>query len=489
MDHILQALRLPDRFEALSVRLGAELGQVLVPPTSDAHLALERASFAIRTRGEGLFVPMYARPGAGKTTFASSLVYFFPAAYRPTVSHDGAVTFDALRHTALDALRDSPANDDRILPILLDHRERNPASDEELGAIKRFLRSAGVGAQPILLWPETNEELANSMSERYVAIAGQSPISLPLRFAGPDREMWVDVAINTLKIANSVNNLEELGVDPRGYDPAKDHTLGDFLRRISTDFDNLRFKLLKETQKPITLLFVFCSETQDPGVLTQLTTASRYGAADAHALVAVTPTSELGKWWSIRRALLTRAMIQLNVQLFSMPPGASMGVQRRYGSEDAKRVLDSVGLRAPGKSRLVRDLARTDLGKYLKGETIRAYEARGTPAKVSLEGFKKLAEAGFTSSRDKVLNKAFRDAWVEFFNDVSLPHREINAEKSLGFVPLIPDTAIQQDTGAVCIEYHWRSGDFLRPSNRSDVAGYVLRKTRDYVRQLGWTRD
>lgn len=224
-------------------------------------------------------------------------------------------------------------------------------------------------------------------------------------------------------------------------------------------------------------------------MLMQLTSASRYGLADGHALVAVTPTSEIGKWWSYRRALLTRAIIQLNIHVFSMPPGAGMGVQRRHGPDEVKRLLDTEGLRTPGAGRLNRDLARTDPGKFLKGEDIRAYEARGTPAKVSITAFRELSKRGFTFGKDKEFNKAFRDAWIEYFRENSLLFERVDAETSLGFVPLIPDTAILSAGGATCIEYHWRSGDFLRPANRSDVAGYVLRKTRDYVRQLGWTTD
>ena len=238
MKHLLQALTLPDRYEGLVDHLGAGIAQVLVPPVTRVTDALERASLAIGTRREGIFIPVSGRPGAGKTTFANSLVHFFPASYRPTVAHDGAITFDALLATAREALRERAPNDVRVLPIALDHRERNPASDDELAAIKRFLRSAGLGIQPILLWPETNEQYARSMGERFTAIAGRPPIDLPLVFEGPPRESWQEIALNTLKVSNGVDALEELGVDPRNYNPAAFNTLGDFFREMSTDFDN-----------------------------------------------------------------------------------------------------------------------------------------------------------------------------------------------------------------------------------------------------------
>jgi hypothetical protein len=489
MQHLLQSLSLPDRFESLAAKLGIQVAQVLVPPTANSIDLLERASLAINTRNEGIFLPIYGRPGSGKTTFINSLVNFFPAIYRPTAPHFGTVTFDSLQSTAEASLRGRAPNDRRILPIALDDRERNPPREEELAAIKAFVRRAQIGVQPILLWPDTDEASVDSMAQKFTAMAGDSPVSIPVRFNGPDRATWQDIAINTLRVANGVESLEELGVNPRDYDPAEFHSLGDFLRRISTDFDDHRFKLLRETQRPITLVFVFCSESQEPGVLTQLTSATRYGLADGHALLGVTRSSQLGRWWSARSGLLTRAILQLNIHLFSLPPGASVEVLRRHGPDDVKKLLDGVGIKAPGIGRLNRDVARTDLGKFLQGVDIRAYEARGTPAKVSVDAYKKLAARGFTYGKDKLLNKAFCPALKDFLSDQSTAPERIVSEQALGFVSLLPDSAIYRADGVTCLEYHWRTGEFLRQANRAEVASYVLRKTRDYVRQLAWVTD
>lgn len=489
MQHLLQALSLPDRYESLAAKLGAHVAQVLVPPSQASVDLLERASLAIGTRNEGVFLPMYGRPGAGKTTFINSLINFFPAIYRTTAPHFGPVTFESLRAVAEAALRDRAPNDTRVLPIALDDRERNPPREEELAAIKSFVRRAQVGVQPILLWPDTDEGSVASMAQRFSAMAGDSPVPIPVRFEGPDRAGWQDIAINTLRVANAVESLEDLGVNPRDYDPGEFHTLGDFLRRLSTNFDDQRFKLLRETQRPITLVFVFCSESQEPGVLTQLTSASRYGLADGHALLGVTRASLLGKWWSLRTGLLTRAILQLNIHLFSLPPGAAVEVERRHGPEDVKRLLDEAGIRTPGVGRLNRDVARSDLGRFLQGQDIRAYEARGTPAKVSVDAYRKLARRGFTYGKDKPLNKAFCPALKDFLSEQTIAVERVAAEESLRFVPLLPDTAIHSGDGVTCLEYHWRSGDFLRQANRAEVASYVLRKTRDYVRQLQWVTD
>ena len=100
---------------------------------------------------------------------------------------------------------------------------------------------------------ENPEEIAS----QYEKIAGDSPVQLPLIAKGPPRASWVDIARHTLRLANSVDSLENLGVEPANYAPEEFNAIGSFLRKISTDFDNLRFSLQKETRKPISLVIVF----------------------------------------------------------------------------------------------------------------------------------------------------------------------------------------------------------------------------------------
>lgn len=488
-EHILKELQLPDRYERLAERLGHEVVQVLVPPPTPIADALERCSFAVRTRDEGLFIPVYGPSGAGKTTLAASLTQFFPSVYAPTAVHDAKVTYDALTETAENALRDRKADDRRVLPISIDNRESDPPTTAELASIKRFVRNAKIPVRPLIMWLDTSRENCQDMARRFEDVAGPSPVMLPLVFEGPDRSVWQDVTTNTLRLVNSVESLEELGVNPRDYDPASYHSLGNFLRKISGDFDDRRFKLLRETQRPISLVVVFVSESQEPGILTQLTSTSRYGLVDGHAFVGVTPTSELGKWWSIRRGLLTRAIVQLNVHAFCLPPGAAIGVLRRYGPPKVRKLLDGNGVRQPGTSRLNRDIERSDVGKYLGGDPIRAYEARGTPAKLSVKAFAAVAKAGLVYGKDRPLNEAFASAMDDYLKHREVKHDQVTAEKQLSFCSLIPDNALYMESGVQCIEYHWRKGDFLVSANRSEVASYVLKKVRDYVRQLEWTKD
>lgn len=488
-NHVLQQLRLPDRYETLFQQLGPQVAHILVPPEQSTLDPLERAAFAIQTRNEGLLVPLYGESGVGKTTLLDNLTHFLPGYYTQTLNYQGPISFEELLAEAKSFTQDYAANEQRILPINIDHRENAPPSDTELAELKRFLRTANLPVRVAVFWPDTSKTNVEELTARYIQITGDSPISLPLTTYGPSREAWVHIAQDTLQLANDIESLENLGVDPADYDPAQFVTLGSFLRRISTDFDNRRFDLQKETREPLYLIVVFPSESQEPGVLTQLTSSSKYGLLDPHALVGVTPNSEVGRWWSTRRGLLTRAIVQLNAHALFLSPGVSVGILRKYGPKNVQEKLKEAGTGVPSTQRLVRDLSRSDFGKHLTGTTVHAYESRGTPAQSSVAAYQEVAKLGLIQGKDKLLNQATGKALNDFLPELGISIERVDVEKRLEFCSLIPDNAVYLQTGVLCLEYHWRAGDYLVSRNRSGTAQYILKKLRDYARQLNWTAD
>lgn len=489
--HLLRDLKLPDRFERLFELLGPEVARLLVLPDSATAAALQTASLSISNRGEGMFVPVHGESGAGKTTLASNLTSYFPRAFTPSTLHTGDVSYDSL-NASLRRVRESlPANDHRIIPINVDHREGAPPSRGELAELKRFLRAPSLGARSIVLWPETNLEIARATSAGYVEIADESVIDLPLRISGPPPEVWREVVQNTMELVNNVGSLGALGVDPRSYDPSEFRTIGKFIRRISIDFNQNLYRLIASTQKPMSVAIVVVSESGDAGVLEKLCNSARLGLLDAAALIAATPSSAIGKWWDQRRGLLVQTILQLNAHAFALTPAASIAALRQFGSETTRSELNKLGISSPGPRLLHQTLSRSDVGKYLTGRLTSSSEDRGTPAATSTAAFQLLAEQGFTYGADKTYNQAMREAWDSFLASVEVPMGRSTAEKKLGFCSLIPDNALYllDQNGAeniVCLEYTWRKGDFLGSRNKAVVASYILEKLRNYARELGW---
>lgn len=484
--HLLRQLRLPDRYESFADLVGTELARVLVAPEQGVMSSLETAANSVQSRREGLFLPLLGKSGVGKTTFASSLSHFMPSVFTPTAAYSGRIDFDSLNHLASEAERGLRANDRRVIPLNLDHRESAPPTAEELAHIKRFLRPPSRGARVVVLWPETNPSVAAKIASDYEQIAGEVPIGLPIIAAGPPREAWRDIAKMTLEVANHVESLTDLGVDPEAYDPGEHETIGGFLRSISNDFSRKLTELIESTRKPLSLVVVFASESADAGVLSQLTAHGRYGLLDGPALLDATPESEASRWWRIRGGILVQTILRLNAHAFCLPPTPAVSALRLFGDETIRDILRAQGVAKRAAAKVIRDIQRTDLGRFLRSEDRSALESRGTPATTSLRAFRALADRGFGLARDKALNASMGKALRLYLNEAEVPCREVQVEQRLDFCPLIPDNALFFDENVLCVEYTWRKGDFLGPRSRSMVAHYILDKLRGYARELGW---
>lgn len=487
--HLLSQLSLPDRYERLSSKLGADVANLLLAPPIGRVDSLRSLANEVRSRDEGVLVPIFGETGVGKTTFVMNASQWIPSLYGPTCLYEGELTFEGLVKAVKDFVKGLPADNSRIIPINIDHRENSPPNDAELASLKRFLRTNAGDVPSIVFWPETSRDIAETLSKRYVDIAGETSIKLPLEYDGPPRDVWQDTARHTLALANGINNLEELGIDPSDFSPSEFRTLGGFLRRIAHDFNARVEALRSELEKEVAVVIAFVSESSDPGVLAQLTSPSRYGLLDAHALVSVTSQSEIGKWWGNRRGLLTRTIVQLNAYALCLPPSAAASSIRNFSEASDMPLFDTAGYRRYGAARGVRDLLRSDLGKLLSGVDLSRFEARGTPGDDALAAFQLLAESGFNLGRDKNLNKIMAVGIEATLKDSDVPFERITSEEKLSFCGLIPDNAVYTGGRVTCVEYTWRKGDFLSSGNRSTVAGYILEKLRAYARQLGWTND
>lgn len=485
--HLLEDLQFPHRYEGLVKVLGKDVAQLIVAPPQETLDTLEVLGHTVRASTEGQFVPVYAPSGTGKTTMVENLGTFFQSDFTPTARHEGPFDAESLKMTA-SRLRDNlDANDERVIPVNIDHRETDPPTATELANVKRFLRDPDVGFRTLVLWPETSEDIARQMSAEYEGLAGNPPIDLPFRVQGPARAGWPDIAIATLRLVNRLDNLELLGIDPRDYDPDEHHTIGEYLRSIGRDFVNYKLELLRETREPLHLAIVFCSKTPDAGVLVHVTTGTRFGFLDGDALIASTSDSEVGRWWNERRGLLTRTIVQLEARALAVPPSVSVPIFRRFGPPEVATVLDEVGVRDRGPAALLTTMGRSDLGKFLQGTAPAAYETRGTPATTADAAFELVGdEVGFGGGTDKKLNAAMAEAIDLFGDEGDVGIDRVAAETGLGFVPLLPDNAIHTERGVTCIEYAWRSGDYLTKTNRGDAANYILTKLRNYARELGW---
>lgn len=481
--HILDTLSLPDRYETLHKNLGEQIAQLLVrPETADLDL-IELIASDVRTRREGILIPVFGRTGTGKTTLVDSLSTWLPVHFSPTLTYEGDLRFDALTEQIRGHTSKSPGIDSKIVPINIDHREATPPSAGELAELKRLLRSQANIPQALVFWPSTSLETAKRIAQQYIEVTGAAIVELPIRYHGLRKEMWISVAKDTLAHSNPITDLEKLGADPENYSPEDYSTIGDFLRAISNDFNRKLLELRRALIKPTEIVIAFASESSEPGVLSQMLSPSKYGLLDPHALLACSPASSIGKWWSDRRGLLTRVIVTLNVHAICLAPAAAVSCIRN--SSIKNEVLDDLGIKKYGPARATRDLLRSDLGKILTDKPISRYESRGTPASDAIGAFGLLAEKGFNLGKDKGLNGVMAEAISNLLTAEKIQYKEIHSEKKLSYCNLIPDNSIVREDRVTCIEYTWRTGEFLGSSNRSTCAQYIMTKLKNYADNLG----
>lgn len=488
-EHLLKELRLPSRYESLVAMIGADVAQLLVEPAEDTLEIFRRVAMHVKARGRGVFLPLHARSGTGKTTLVSNLGTWLPKEFAASARlAGGEVSADRLRQAVEAAAQEYAlaANEDRILIVNVDDRESDPPSDKELSHIKGFLREKGTGSRTVVVWPETSDEHAVAMARSFEERAGASPVDIPVQVAGPILGEWQGLAIETLKLANNLSNLEDLGVDPRTYEPERFHTLGDFLDRVSSDFVELLADLLGATRKPIRLVIAFVSESGNAGVLGELTGSARYGLLDADRLLSATPSSVIGKWWKSRAGLLVQTIVRLDARAVFVTPSLALPIVHRYGPDKATEVLKTLDFKLKSPSEISAYFARSEFGRLLQRLDSPTAEIRGNPAHDARAGFELFSsEYGFGSGNDKRLNRAIGDFLTAAHADLG----ETVVEKRLAHLPLIPDMAIDGTEESTCIELHWRSGDFLKTTNRSEIAQYVLRKLKAYAVESGWASD
>lgn len=74
--HLLRRLKFPARYEGLVSAVGADVVKLLVPPEDTTLRVFRSLGVSVPNRSEGVFVPLWADSGTGKTTLANNLSSF-----------------------------------------------------------------------------------------------------------------------------------------------------------------------------------------------------------------------------------------------------------------------------------------------------------------------------------------------------------------------------------------------------------------------------
>jgi len=486
--HLLQRLTLPDRFEGLQEKLGLDYRRILVPSDKRIKDKLFLIAESIRSRREGTLIPLAGGTGVGKTTFAFSLDVLGPKYFTATERFEGMITLAGLNQKVRDALAKRPGDGEIIVPIVID-RESEPPSETELAELRRFFRAPHLGQRCILLWPDPQEPRAREVARAFSTVAGEPVVDLPVVVEGPPRETWAEIAASTIEAVNDVT-ADELGIDLASYNLNEAATIGGFLRKVSTSFNQRRVDLLGRLEKPVSVAFLFASESTDAGILSTFTRHRNFGYLEARSLLDISANSALGKWWSRKPGLLQNAILQLEARAYCIPPSVTVRALRTFGAAIPELDFLKAGWRA-STTEFIKTLGNSDFGWYLANKHRSASETRGFPATAAVDAFAQIATAyGFESGRDKALNRVMGSAFDTYLKQLNAGEQAaVKIEKSLGFCNITPDVSFHYPDVVRTAEFAWWGGAGLDRANRARCAQYILKKLRDYIEQLGWQAD
>ncbi len=487
--HLLVEIDLPARYENLVDSLGPDIARILVSPSGDTLDLFRQAGIVTQTRRRGIFAPVVAPTGTGKTTLASNLQHWLPEAFGRSVVHQGAVGRSELLASVAEAYEHEAVDDRRAIPVVVEDREGSEPTDAELAQIKGFLRSGDYGSRCLLLWPEVDPALAERISRRYRQTAGNPGVPIPFEVAGPPRDLWREVAQLTLQLVNDVESLDSI-VDLDAYEPNSVPTIGDYLDQISADLSDRKHQLLSSTQRPIALTIVFASESTVSGVLEAFTGSRRLGLVEPQRVFQATRDSRIGRWWAPRLGQLASAVYRLDLRVIGLSPATSIPLVRYHGPDDARRAIAAVWKKTYSKAEIERTIERSDLGKYITGLDESITEGRGHPATSSTDAYACLVKKyGLTGGHDKRLNAAIGSALRQWNDDQGVGFASAAIESKLQGYEIIPDVTMSAENVDLCLEFHWRAGDFLVPTHRAEIARYILEKVKTYSVELGWVSD
>lgn len=126
--HVLSQLILPDRYESLKDKMGDGVVKILIEPKQDILVLFEQLALSIRARSEGFFLPIFGGSGVGKTTLTSNLSFFLPSYYENSIVYSNKIDYDNLNDEINKVVKKLSADNEKIIPIVIDHRESNPPS-------------------------------------------------------------------------------------------------------------------------------------------------------------------------------------------------------------------------------------------------------------------------------------------------------------------------------------------------------------------------
>ena len=468
-------LSVPDRFESLSRRTNPAEIDTIVVPVESALEEVDRRFSQMKGSSRGCLVVLRGESGAGKSTFLHTMGRF-----RKGVKTTSIPAKTDIRAYFGDAIAQAP-----LEVFVLEEREAavnftDQELEEWLHAINGFIRTER-GEHALVVWPCNTDELTNRIVALAERVGGEALLGTGnkiLRFKGPSKSQFRQIAENTIAVLNQGATFSDLGLSDKQTEELveKSNTIGGFLASLRDEIQKQeRYveKLLEEEKARLWIIVIAGSEpNQEVAALTR----GQYSAVDIERLLTSTEANIVQELKSKPEQLGILATT-LDAKILHLPVLSALALVRAFSGTPLKERMKAANLKLTPdkKSDAIARLKSTELARIFTAQSQGTLTTGKKLGSLSVEAFSKLAE--LASTNDRQLNVAL----AEGFRAAGLIS-EFSSEQDFGTgLSRRTDIVAEALDGTIRIEIMWR-----RRTGRADIANYVLTKLSNYGRALSY---
>ena len=467
------ALVVPDRFERIR-NVGTGNLRSLVFPIQEMLDLIDDRFGEMSMAGRGSMLLLRGNSGTGKSTFLSTVGLFRAGVetLRIGPEEDVSATLFALEST------------DNLRIVVLEGREAlgevsSTALEATMHAINSFIR-AKIGTNSLVVWPTNSDDISDLLKSLGTQIGAESLFGLDdpiVRFSGPPRSEFVQIASKTISALNEGATLAALGIsDVKAQELAalpETTTIGKYLGLIGRQLRLNSRNVAKLQQKENVRLWILVASGNDSEGDVAALTRGGYSQADIDRLMTATDANVIQELKSHPDELGILGTV-LDAKILHIDVYTALSIARTYGSPELKKLLTAQKMSTSRDPKTGGRVETSELGLMLSGQSL-GQRRRGQKAgDNTLTAFHGLA--AIASKNDGLLNQAIGDALVA----LGLAQSSDMEHKLEGPVRFVSDLLLEADAGNIRLEVMWR-----KKTSRAEIANYVLTKLWNYARAIG----
>lgn len=466
-----EVLRVPDRFEALSMEDASTLRGVITPVEASLR-ALDDRFLEIHSAGRGGLMILRGASGAGKSTFAKTANLF----------REVAVTAIDSQQDLIQSLSTLGPNSGPRLVIVEGREALGEVAAESLEAylhaINNYVRSQA-GNSTLFVWPVNTDDMRDMLTRIASSIGGEALLGIGEQyhlFVGPHKDEFVRIADQTIGALNQGASLYNLGLSAdRAHQLVQESdTIGHYLGQVRIELQkNMQRVRGLLPQEPLRVWTVVVSDASAESAVNAVT-RGRDAYADIDRMMTSTNANIVADLQQFPDRLGILGTV-LDARIVYLDVFAALAIARTFSDDALKELMAARGMSTSTDPKAIDRVKDSTLGKLLSGATLGTGRRGAKPKGNTLAAFANLTT--IASTNDTAINAAIGRA-LQAAGIVSSfdPERQFGSDRKY-----FSDLYVTRPSGEpIRLEFMWRLS-----TGSADISNYVLKKLELYGKSIG----